>query len=99
MALKRYSKNEPWIFVWVMIPYVIAMNLILFGGCIIRSLSQFSITFLTSTIYLFACYLVFGLVAMQFGKRVPAAGDLFKRIGIMLPVFYVMNIGLVNGII
>lgn len=82
-----------------MIPYVIAMNLILFGGCIIHSLSQFSLAFLTSTIYLFACYFVFGLVAMQMRKKVPAAVDLFKRIGIMLPVFYVMNIGLVNGII
>jgi len=97
--MKRYSKNEPWIFVWIMIPYVIAMNLILFGSCIMRSLSEFSAAFLTSTIYLFACYFVFGLGAIQIRKQVPAAGDLFKRISIMLPVFYVMNIGLVNGII
>src|SRR6476660_3070170 len=99
MKIKRYSKNEPWIFLWIMIPYVIAMNLILFGGCIISSLSQFCLTFLTSTIYLFAWYFVFGLVAIQIRKKVPASGDLFERIGIMLPVFYVMNIGLVNGII
>src|SRR5262249_28083947 len=99
MALKRYSKNEPWIFVWIMIPYVIGMNLILFGGCVIHSPAQFSFAFLTSSIYLFACYFVFGLVAIQLRKQVPAAGDLFKRIGIMLPIFYVMNIGLVNGII
>lgn len=82
-----------------MIPYVIAMNLILFGSCIIHSLSQFSVAFLVSAVYLFACYLVFGLMAIQMRKKVPAAGDLFKRIGIMLPVFYVMNIGLINGII
>jgi two-component system LytT family sensor kinase len=99
MALNRYSKNEPWIFVWVMIPYVIAMNLILFGSCIISSVFQFSLAFLTSAIYLFACYFVFGLVAMRIRKQVPAAGDMFKRIGIMLPAFYGMNIGLVNGII
>jgi len=36
---------------------------------------------------------------MQIRKKVPAAGDLFKRIGIMLPILYVMNIGLINGII
>jgi sensor histidine kinase YesM len=97
--MKRYSKNEPWIFLWVMIPYVIAMNLILFGSCVIRSLSQFSVAFLSSTIYLFACYFLFGVVAIQLRKKIPAAGDLFKRIGIMLPIFYGMNIGLVNGII
>ena len=99
MKVMRYSKNEPWVFVWIIIPYVIAMNLILFGSCIIRSLSQFSLAFLSSAIYLFSCYFVFGLVAMQIRKKVPAAGDLFKRIGIMLPILYVMNIGLINGII
>ena len=91
MSIKRYSKREPQVFVWVMPPYVTGMNLILFGSCLFRPFSQFLLTFFYNLIYFFVAYFVFGLVAARIRKRYPAAGDLFKRIRIMLPVFYIMN--------
>ncbi|MEP7319946.1 MAG: hypothetical protein ABI921_14420, partial [Panacibacter sp.] len=59
MAIKRYSKNEPLVFVWVMIPYVIGMNLIMFGSCLLQTFTQFILSFLYSVIYLFSAYFVF----------------------------------------
>ena len=98
MALKRYSKKEPLVFIWIMIPYVIGMNLILFESCLLQSISTFFLSFLYSCIYLFAVYFVFGIVALQIRKKFPSAGDLFRRIGVMLPVFYIMNIVAINGL-
>lgn len=98
MALTRYSKKEPAIFVWVMIPYVIVLNLLIFGQCIFTSLREFLLSFLYSGIYFFCIYLLFGIVALFIKKRFPGTGELFKRIVILLPVFYVMNIVSISGV-
>ena len=99
MPIKKYSKSEPFIFLWIMIPYILGMNLILFGTCILKSVSQFSLSFFLSAIYLFVTYLVFGTVAITIRKQFPAAGDLFRRISVMLPVFYTMNIVAIKGMV
>lgn len=97
MAIKRYSKNEPMVFLWVILPYILFMNLLIFGTCIFNSPKTFLISFLSSTVYFFIIYAVFGTVAVFIHNRFPSAGDLFKRISIMLPVFYLMNIGALHG--
>ncbi|MES2777547.1 MAG: histidine kinase [Bacteroidota bacterium] len=98
MALKRYSKKEPLVFVWVMVPYTIFINMLVLGTCIFDSVSLFARSFLSSAIYLFFVYAIFGIVALLIQKRFPSAGDMFRRIAIMLPVFYVMNAIMVPGI-
>ena len=97
MQVKRYSKQEPMVFLWVMVPYIIVMNLLIFGGCIFNSLLIFLKSFGTSVIYFSLIYGVFGSVAVIIKNKNPGAGDLFKRIRIMLPVFYLMNIGAIYG--
>lgn len=91
MALKRYSKKEPLVFVWIMVPYIVFLNLLMFGSCIFNSLALFAKSFLFSGIFIFVIYFLFGLVATLIQKRFSTAGELFKRIAIMLPVFYLMN--------
>jgi len=98
MPVKRYSKREPLVFAYVMIPYIICMNLLIFGGCIFSSLPVFLKGFGISGLYFFIIYAVFGSVAIFIKNRFPGAGDLFRRISIMLPVFYVMNIGAIYSI-
>lgn len=98
MQFKRYSKKEPLIFIWIMIPYILGMNLILFGACIITSLPQLLLGFLYSGVYLALVYAAFGTVALTIKKQFPAAGDLFRRIRIMLPLFYVMNFAAIEGL-
>lgn len=98
MALTRYSSREPQIFLWIMGPYIVLLNLFIFGSCVFNSFSHFIKNFLVSGVYLFIVYFVFGLVAIFIRNRVPAAGDLFKRISIMLPVFYLMNVAAIGGI-
>src|SRR5215213_8548076 len=41
MPLKRYNQKEPLVFVLVMVPYVVVINLLLFGTCIFSSLPLF----------------------------------------------------------
>ncbi|WP_460559698.1 sensor histidine kinase [Ferruginibacter profundus] len=91
MALKRYSKKEPLVFVWVMLPYIIFLNLLMFGSCIFDSPGLFIKSFLYSGVFIFVIYFLFGLVATLIQKRFATAGELFRRIAIMLPVFYLMN--------
>lgn len=97
MAIKRYSKQEPIVFLWVMFPYIIFMNLLIFGTCILSSFGLFLTSFLYSAVYFFGIYAIFGTVAVRIQSQFPAAGDLFKRISVLLPFFYLMNIGAVKG--
>ena len=91
MALKRYSKKEPLVFLWVMLPYIVFLNLLMFGGCIFGSVLLFVKSFFSTGIFMFVIYFFFGMVATLIQRRFAAAGELFKRIAIMLPVFYLMN--------
>ena len=97
MSVKRYSRKEPLVFLWVMIPYILFMNLLIFGSCILSSAPIFLKTFGLSTVYFSIIYGIFGSVAVWIRNRYPGAGDLFKRVRIMLPVFYALNIGAVYG--
>src|SRR3954464_13800027 len=92
MQLKRYSGKEPIIFVWFMVPYTIVMNTLVFGACIFSSLRVFAETFFISVVYFAFIYSLFGTVALMVRKRFPQDGDLFRRIALMLPLFYLMNI-------
>ena len=91
MALKRYSRREPQVLLWVILPYIICLNLLVFGTCIFSSAAIFFWSFLYSTLYILLIYFVFGMAAMLIQKRIPGAGDMFRRIAIMLPMFYLMN--------
>ncbi|MBS3914404.1 MAG: histidine kinase [Bacteroidetes bacterium] len=73
------------------------MNLLIFGTCIFDSVSTFLLGFLYSAIYFFMIYGIFGTVAVFIQRKYSAAGDLFKRIFLMLPAFYFMNIGAIYG--
>ena len=91
MALKRYSKKEPLVFVWVMVPYIIFLNILVFGVCIFDSVQLFIKGFFFTGLFMFIIYFFFGLVATFIQRRFSTAGEMFKRIAIMLPVFYLMN--------
>lgn len=97
MSVKRYSSQEPVVFAWIIIPYITFMNLLIFGTCIFDTLPVFLKIFGISTLYFFIIYSVFGSVAVVIKNRYPGPGDLFRRISLMLPVFYVMNFGAVTG--
>jgi two-component system, LytTR family, sensor kinase len=92
MQIRRYSGKEPIIFAWVMAPYTIVMNALVFGACIFSSLKVFAESFIISAVYFAFIYAVFGTVALMIRKRFPQDGDLFRRIALMLPIFYLMNI-------
>ena len=98
MALKRYSKQEPLVFLYVLVPYIFFMNLLIFGGCILFSMSVMLKAFAISTVYFSIIYAAFGFVAVRIQMQFNKAGELFKRIRVMLPIFYLMNIGAVHGV-
>jgi two-component system, LytTR family, sensor kinase len=91
MQMKRYSKKEPQVFLWILLPYIFFFNWLIFGSCMFNSVSIFGRLLAVSSVYLFLVYFVFGMAAIQIQKRFPNAGDMFRRIAIMLPTFYVMN--------
>lgn len=95
---KRYSKIEPKIFVWFMTPYTALINLLLFGSCIFGSFGRFFTYFGISVGYFAVIYSIFGVVAVLVKKRFPGDDELFRRIGIFLPLFCVMNLLTVQGI-
>lgn len=77
---------------WIMIPYIVIMNMMVFGGCIFEMWSIFLLSFLYSGVYLFLMYFTFGRVAIFIRNRFSAPAQLIRRIAVMLPAFYIMNI-------
>lgn len=73
-------------------PYIIVMNLMIFGGCIFDSWVIFLLSFLYSALFLLIMYFTFGRVALLIRSFYAAPADLMRRTGIMLPVFYVLNV-------
>lgn len=98
MQITRYSNREPIVFLWFMVPYVFCMNWILFGHCIFSSLKTFFTSFASSLVYFAFIYFLFGIVAVLIKKRFPGDGEFFIRITAMLPVFYLMNLLMIQGI-
>jgi two-component system LytT family sensor kinase len=98
MGLKRYSKIEPKIFAWFMVPYTVLINLLLFGSCTVSSASNFFTYIGISMLYFAVIYTVFGMAAMLVKKRFPGDDELFRRIAILLPLFCVMNMLTVQGV-
>ena len=82
---------------YIMVPYILFMNLLIFGGCIFHATGCFLKSFGLTTSYFFLVYGVFGTFAVRVKNKYPGAGDLFKRVRIMLPIFYIMNIVAVHG--
>jgi hypothetical protein len=99
MRLKRYNQKEPLVFLFVMVPYVVVINLLLFGTCIFSSTGMFLKSFAYNSIYMFLIYFVFGSVAIFIRNHFTADADLFKRIATMLPIFYAMNFGVIAGLL
>lgn len=98
MAMQRYSDKELFVFLWVIIPYTLLINFMCLGSCAYSSFTTALKYTGLSALYFFCGYFIFGLAGAIIQKKVPAPQDLFKRIGIMLPVFYVMNVYLILGV-
>src|ERR1700753_2395674 len=98
MQVRRYSRIEPMIFICFMLPYTVLANLLLFGSCCCSSLTAFFQRLGISLFYFGAIYSIFGMAAMLIKKRFPGDHELFRRIGILLPLFCVMNLLTVQGV-
>lgn len=74
------------------------MNLLIFGFCVYNTFEGIYKSFVISVLYFLIVYAIFGSVAVLISKRISASGDLFKRIAVMLPVFYILNIAAIHGL-
>ncbi|MBS1603520.1 MAG: histidine kinase [Bacteroidetes bacterium] len=92
MQIRRYSRIEPMIFIWFMLPYTVLINLLLFGYCTLSSSGVFFLRLGISLLYFAAIYSIFGMAAMLVKRRFPGDNELFRRTGILLPLFCVMNL-------
>jgi hypothetical protein len=81
-----------------MLPYTVVLNILLFGACVLTSAPAFLQSFVYNSIYILLVYYAFGSVALFIRNSYAANSDLFRRIGIMLPVFYLMNIAVMLGL-
>jgi len=98
MQIKRYSRIEPMIFIWFMLPYTVLINLLLFGYCTLSSSGSFFTRLGISLLYFAMIYSIFGAAAMLVKKRFPGDHELFRRAGILLPLFCVMNLLTIQGV-
>jgi two-component system LytT family sensor kinase len=98
-ALKGYKKFEPIGFLWFLLPHVVCINSIILGAAVFSSGQSFLVSFLVTGGYTFLVYFAFRAVAMAIRRRFPSNVDLFRRIAAMLPLFYVMNILMITGLL
>ncbi len=92
MKMKSYSSREQVIFLWFVVPYTLVINSLVLGSCFFKSVSIFLQAFFTGIFYFALVYTLFGLVAGLVKKRYPEDAKLFRRIAVMLPLFFVMNL-------
>lgn len=97
MAIKRYSDKEQTVFLWVILPYTIVINFLSLGECAFASVQKFFLYTGITAAYFFCGYFLFGLAGGFIHRKLPQSQDMFKRIALMLPVFYCMNILLMLG--
>ena len=81
-----------------MVPYVLFMNILIQGGCILQGWAFMARNFLGTAIYLFLAYLLFVNVAARIRNRYQKVSDLFHRVIILLPVNYIINVVAIYGI-
>lgn len=86
------------VLLWVMLPYITFLNLLIFGDCIFDSISVFFTIYLYSGLYIVLIYFLFGLAATLIQKRFSEPGEMLRRMAIILPMLYVMNVLSVTGI-
>jgi two-component system, LytTR family, sensor kinase len=98
MASAHNRKRALVIIRWVMIPFIIFMNILVFGTCIFSSIGLFIKTFLCTGIYLFISNILFEWIAKVYGKRFPLPGDMFRKIIYILPVFYLLTSLFIAGL-
>ncbi len=98
MPLRGYSQREILIAGSLIVPYTILFNAILFGSCIFNGWANFSRTFVYSFIFLITLYFLFTLVTVYIQHKYRASVDLIRRITIMLPLFYLMNMAFIPGL-
>ena len=98
MTIPRQFRRELITSAWIMPPYILVLNILMFGSCIFQSVAEFGKSFFYSGFCLLAAYFLFRSVATFIRISFPAAGDLFKRIAIMLPVFYLMTIIMISSL-
>lgn len=82
----------------MMVPYALFMNILIQGGCILQGWRFMGINFLGTALYLFLAYMLFVTVAARIRNRYPKVSDLFKRVVILLPTNYVINVAAIYGI-
>jgi len=98
MALKGYSKREIILSGSFMVPYTILFNLVLFGTCLFSSYTTFTKSFVYTFIFLLTMNFLFAMVTVYIQKKYSASGDLIRRITVMLPAFYLINMAFLPGI-
>lgn len=98
MTVQRNLWKEVKVYLWVMVPYALFMNILIQGGCILQGWAFLGINFLGTAIYLFLVYMLFVDVAARIRNRYQKVSDLFQRVIILLPVNYVINVVAIYGI-
>ncbi len=96
MQFSGRNTNDNRIFLWFMLPYGISINLLMFGSCITNYGKDFFISLFCSILYFWIVQSLFGFSARTVKKRYPDENSLFRRIAILLPLLFLMNVLLVQ---
>jgi len=71
MQMRQYSSKEFMIFLWLMVPYTLVINLLVFNTCIFSGAADFIKTFSISLLYFALIYFLFGITARIISNRFP----------------------------
>ncbi|WP_256006747.1 sensor histidine kinase [Pedobacter deserti] len=91
MRIPSFTGSDVKIMFGILIPYVIILNFILFGGRLFSSPYIFFLLLVSSLIIKLVFWQFHTLVAVLLRKRYPADAQIMKRIGIALLCFYLMT--------
>jgi hypothetical protein len=91
MNLPHYTKHDFSIFIWVMTPAIIVLNVLLFGSAYFRDLSTFIFASVVTTITLSLSWILHTWVAVTLRNRFNNENESPKRITIAILLFTIMT--------
>ncbi|HEY6503654.1 MAG TPA: histidine kinase [Chitinophagaceae bacterium] len=98
LNLPRYTTRDLSIMLWTMIPFSILLNIIIFGRDYFSTARVFFIATPVTILFMLACFILYGQIAVTFRQRFPGDDYFLKRAGILILLFLVMSALLIFGL-
>ncbi len=98
IKLPRYTKKDRMLLLWIMIPFTILLNTVIFGPAIFSNWLLFIIAMPVTLLVMSTAFLLYGQLANLLRQRFPRDEDFFKKAMILIMLFLIISALILFGL-